>query len=270
VKVGPPLEKCCKVESTIRSVSASKQELLKKLEELEKVELSLRNELKDELTRPPVHPVIENCLSVLEVPASTDLDPNSIELYDSDQLSPMSKPSEDDIRNIFSSRSPATPSNKKRTPISSPSSVTVENTNYTSSPARSKMSTLTKKIYDRTTASPPFTRLSMCGSSLFPILHDDDDQTDNENRNSGISQPTLIGRPSSTGTPIFIPQRHNKYDIDFRTGMSGHLALNSTRKLNQNTEKGEIRMMSEHRGIATIKPIRKYTLSPKIDTNETW
>jgi len=56
--------------------------------------------------------------------------------------------------------------------------------------------------------------------------------------------------------------------VDFRTGMSGHMGLGSAVKDGRRTSlavsRGEMRMMSEHRGIGAIKPIRKLG-SPRHD-----
>jgi len=64
--------------------------------------------------------------------------------------------------------------------------------------------------------------------------------------------------------------------LDFRTGLSCHLALNSTRKNGRRVPqlfRNEIRMMGEHRGIASIKPIRKLSgmiTSPCLKSKKTW
>ena len=43
--------------------------------------------------------------------------------------------------------------------------------------------------------------------------------------------------------------------VDFRTGLSGHRGLNRAKK--GPTPRGPVRMMSEHRGIARIRPLRR-------------
>merc|ERR1712079_454316 len=64
--------------------------------------------------------------------------------------------------------------------------------------------------------------------------------------------------------------------LDFRTGLSGHLALNSTHKNGRRLPqlfRNQIRMMGEHRGIASIKPIRKLSgmiESPFLKPKKSW
>ena len=122
-------------------------------------------------------------------------------------------------------------------------------------------------------------RSMMCGSSIFPLLRrawSDDDTDDEPNHNIDLNYGANMGinhiRPRSIDTQShpsavdqcpYDPNVGRSFDgVDFRTGLSGHNALNrrNTNKPHHHTgmvTRREIRMMSEHRGIGSIKKVRK-------------
>lgn len=121
-------------------------------------------------------------------------------------------------------------------------------------------------------------RSMMCGSSIFPLLRrawSDDDTDDEPNHNIDLTYEASMAvshiRPRTSDThahPSAVDQ--GPYDsnagrsfdgVDFRTGLSGHNALNRRYANKPNHYTGmvtrrEIRMMSEHRGIGSIKKVR--------------
>lgn len=120
-------------------------------------------------------------------------------------------------------------------------------------------------------------RSMMCGSSIFPLLRrawSDEDTEDQSNRSIDLTYAPNRGVPHIR--PRTISQSHSSADqypydsssgrsfdgVDFRTGLSGHNALNRRHTNKSHNPNGmisrrEIRMMSEHRGIGSIKKVRQ-------------
>lgn len=119
-----------------------------------------------------------------------------------------------------------------------------------------------------------------CSSLLFGRVCESDDEdvvdgrliglsfdSDNSNSPNTPGSPILTCTPSlgSMGPPaaprhtLASPQRTSSFDtIDFRTGMSGHRALLSTRTADPRSvpaARSAIRMMSDHKGISKIRPL---------------
>lgn len=68
--------------------------------------------------------------------------------------------------------------------------------------------------------------------------------------------------PSPSQRPLPSPARTQSFDnIDFRTGMSCHRALGSTRAADPRANRGTIRMMSQHMGIGRIRGPSKSSAS---------
>ena len=123
----------------------------------------------------------------------------------------------------------------------------------------------------------PASRSMMCGSSIFPLLRrawSDEDTDDQGNRSIDLTyQPStsishLRPRASSQSNPSteqgpYDSNTGRSFDgVDFRTGLSGHNALNRRHKNKSHNQNGmvsrrEIRMMSEHRGIGSIRKLRQ-------------
>lgn len=88
---------------------------------------------------------------------------------------------------------------------------------------------------------------------------DDDDEDDDSNHlpiQRPISDDTSAGRNFET--------------VDFRTGFSGHVALNKARKGLASTGRSAIRMMGEHGGIGPIRRRNQTHSSSPISDKKTW
>ena len=139
----------------------------------------------------------------------------------------------DGIQHIFSDESISTPTPATPPPLTTPR-------------ARKTY------FYDTTPNSDsgsPFRAGLMCGTSIFPLLRrlEDDDEHDNETR-------IPIRRTNSEDLPTRLLEK-----VDFRTGLSGHVALNRAHRHHHTSavNRSHVRMMGEHRGIAAIKNMRK-------------
>jgi len=87
--------------------------------------------------------------------------------------------------------------------------------------------------------------------------------------NTALSNTSTLNTvPSNISALNTVPSNTS---VDFRTGMSGHMGLGSAvkdgRRSTLGISRGEMRMMSEHRGIGSIRPIRKFG-SPRQDTKK--
>lgn len=121
--------------------------------------------------------------------------------------------------------------------------------------------------YRRSTSNPNLTAIG-CGSVLLngttnlfgDVLalnthneDDDFDQTSIQRSNSAVE--------ASSTSPVnyHIPSTANSFDtvVDFRTGLSGHRALQTSKASRQVPRSQGRMMMSEHRGISSLKPARK-------------
>jgi hypothetical protein len=120
----------------------------------------------------------------------------------------------------------------------------------------------TNSIGSRFESISPFGSGIMCGSSLIPLFRGLDEVDDHiERRRIPIRRSD--GEDSSG----------RSFDsVDFRTGFSGHIALNHARKnLSTHGVRSAVRMMGEHRGIAPIKNIRtRNPTSSPIGGKKTW
>lgn len=107
---------------------------------------------------------------------------------------------------------------------------------------------------------------------MFPSLrYSQSDDDDTESR-GGIELnyeeiPSIRNLRSSSSYSNQTFESTNNNRLDLRTGFSGHSALNSIKNKKQTSRQGEIKMMSEHRGIGVIKSMRKPS-SPRYILNK--
>jgi len=342
VKVGAPLEQCCKIEGILSSLTASKLDLQKKLEQIDKDETNLNRQLKRQHLLPEVHPVISESLPSYQTHRNNsnssnntyhntyEDDRNDFDMTASDRLSPSF--ANINIHSSYESGSVVSP-----TPISPP-------TNHSSvtSTAPSDMFQLSDDDEDHNIDNgemdwrlqaiqvvdslpdpisgdkedsrplSPFRRGIICGSSLFPglgmrselsgesaesvcsagaasagpcglgsIINRGDEISGDRGIEMSYSVRRTFSNRSWTGGPRGRNENDSPYvngtlntvlsntSIDFRTGMSGHHGLSSAVKDGRRPLaacRAEMRMMSEHRGIGSIRPIRKVG-SPRNDAN---
>jgi len=342
VKVGAPLEQCCKIEGMLSSLLESKLDLQNKLEQLSKAELNLSHQLTKERSIPEIHPIITESFSDyahrcnnISYQNPYEDDRNDFDMTTSGRLSPSP------TQNTHSSCESETIS---PTPISPPSNRTsiipttksemfqlsdddddhIDNGMDWRLQAISVVEALPDPINGNDNVSQPlspFRRGLICGSSLFPRLGlrsalsgesadsvysgsaisagvGEENSGDRgielsysvpapnrnwtnrswtgglhgTNENDGAGANTVLSNTSTLNTALSNISALNTVpsntSVDFRTGMSGHMGLGSAvkdgRRSQLGVSRGEMRMMSEHRGIGAIRPIRKLG-SPRQD-----
>jgi len=319
VKIGAPLEECCKLEGVLSTITQSKLLLEHKLEKLCKTESNLNSQLSKQLSLPEKHPVIadapqlDNHLTKSNIHNPYEDDRNDFEMTSSGRLSPSHTTTQSSYNaGIMITPTPASP------PVSRTLSATggedffhlsdEENDEEEDMDWRlqaiSVVESLPDSIDDNRRPLSPFRRGIICGSSLFPGLKalsgDDDEASESANGIGGsvdVTSGTGIelnyredaiaafeshnrSRSWAAGLPHMRMNKENNCaaaninigggatsptkKLDFRTGLSGHLALQSSSKLERRSSgsRTEVRMMGEHRGISSIGPMRKVN-SPK-------
>jgi hypothetical protein len=264
--VGVAKDKACKVEGMLKTLQSKKEKLLESLDELQRVESNLKLELHESLSRPATHPVIEE-------PPPTDLlvQDNCFSPSDehghgyNDRRRSISTTQSDNMTSSFAS----TPNHQQDTSASGSSIFIIEDSIVTPTPASpSTVSTPKARKSPTNSSSSKFESISpfgsgiMCGSSLIPLFRGLDEEDDYVER-----RRIPIRRPEGEDTS------GRSFDsVDFRTGFSGHIALNHARKnLSTHAARSAVRMMGEHRGIAPIKNIRtRNPTSSPIGGKKTW
>lgn len=247
VKVGIPQEKSCKVEGMIRTIRSTKEELINQLKQLENAEGKLKKELKHVMSQPPSHPVIEY-INPIEMPELDDQDTFTDGSNADDQLNTdfemglsLSEDSHMGSPTPASPPAPCTPSrqvlflNDESTAISDPLS-----------------DSGIRGVRGIRRSESPLMGHFMCGSSFFPILRSaSEDEHGDRRQRINLQREDL--NESLQRSPDSASIR-----TDFRTGLSGHIALNSTRRKKlYDAPRHEIRMMGEHRGIASVRRFRR-------------
>jgi len=238
VKVGPPTDRSCKIEGMLHMMTQEKIVMKKKVIELESLHSSLRQELKEAMEEPTEETpqIIQNrdeTENLLDSPV-----PNRqayLEEPPSPPVTPMTLPIEripllddDDPMIIRTTRSDPEPHTLGTIAVSYASE---ESAGVPFREASNSTNLLTAK--------------STCGCNLSLLLPPEDDEADLMDS----YQRGLI----HTRRRRVEPTDH----VDFRTGRSGHMALNSSYAPRRWKQRSEIRMMSEHKGIGTIRPIRQ-------------
>lgn len=247
VKVGVPLEESCKVEGLIRTVQSHKANLHKKLQGLEQAEDNLKFELDELLDKPPQHPVIEDFRTVLPMELEEEeeehlMEEDSIlgEDYHREGLEIGLSLSEESLTGTPTPSSPPGPAALSRQVL------------FLNDEETAISDTMSDSGMRRRSESPITRGTFICGGSLFPALRstisDDDDASRRSQRIRRVGSSDL--EDASTRDPD---------RVDFRTGLSGHIALNIPKRSHTALQKRRnvVRLMGEHRGIAPMRNMRK-------------
>lgn len=239
--VGDAVDKACKIEGVISSVTSKKKDLRRKLEELDFIERELSHKLDEALLEPDPNPFasapgFEDALASLS--SST---PDSLSLNKS------SGNSERSLRNHPDLTSGRT------------EDADFDNFVLAVTAAPREEEHVSRSLPTRQILSPEPTQslpyFGCTGNILRGILSD--------------------GDSGANASPLYDVRRPRHYsvhfhDVNFRTGLSGHMGLTSP---SAHVEHGErhrqIRMMSEHRGAAHIRTIRPSGSSNSL-SNPTW
>ena len=245
--VGMPLEKSCQLEGMLSSIQSSKENLTKQMSDLAIAETNLKEELHEILNSPPEYPVIDEYKPIES--SSTEMEtpiPSQDSLFDKRLEHKMTL----EIRSFSEESVIGTP-----TPSSPPEQSELgRQVLFLNDDVTSVSDTVLQSTMQRS-ESPLTTRIGsqfICGGSLFPILSSTSD--DEEDKRIPRYRPN----PEIQGSP------RNSESVDFRTGMSGHIALNRKKKVNTQNRRPEVRMMGEHRGIASSRKIRNlFVQSPR-------
>lgn len=274
VKIGMPQEKACELEGMICSIRASKNELSSQVEELQMAQDKLQLQFDEIMAKPPNHPIIEEYKPITEPMHTEESDSQTTEEQrmdidagtgDDRTVDPKGATyiiglslSEESLIGTPTPSSPPTPSELSRNVLflNDDDETAVSDTVFTGR-------------YERSTSPQSPSALSpfICGGSLFPILRsasEDDDNIRSVNRQRPLSnhffRPRIDVLELDNQSPRSSSNNINE-TVDFRTGLSGHIALNTIRRKklvpNSASRRHEVRMMGEHRGIAGVRKIRK-------------
>mmetsp|Transcript_7205 Transcript_7205/g.10324 ORF Transcript_7205/g.10324 Transcript_7205/m.10324 type:complete len:583 (-) Transcript_7205:126-1874(-) len=282
VKIGAPIEKGCQMEGMINSSQKERLELERKLAQLTEMEKTMSNKLNDILSKPEEYPVIGEPMTPGSHHANDD--------YMQPSLSPGKNMRHTSIDHISSSDSD-TISSCPLSPLSPPSIngynrpngettehavfLDVENSNST-------LQIPTISITAGLAETQHTVGRSLLCTSVLPSRSgstDEDDQIEAvelKYRSAAVSAVPSHFRPASAERISRInseERSESRTGLDFRTGLSGHFALTSTRrKDSRSSNSREVRFMGDHRGIAAIKRIRPSgnSSSPGLKSEKTW
>lgn len=226
----------------LSTIQSSKERLARQMEDISIAENNLKQELYEVLMQPPEHPIIEEY---------KPMDPAEIEQDES--TSPTFAL---DNKKTFEIGSSLSEESFSPTPSSPPEQsltrqvlfLNDDDTAFSDTALQTKM---------RRSVSPLVRGPFICGAgSIFPFRSDSDEEN--------IERSIPAFRPNRTFTEGERSPRLNE-NVDFRTGLSGHIALNITKRkvMAQNNRRHEVRLMGEHRGIATSRKFRKPQDSPR-------
>lgn len=253
VKVGMPIEKSCEVEGMINTIQSTQESLIKQLSELRVAESNLKQKLQKIVLEPVEHPIIEEVKpisdflhidepdSMLHGDATTDTK-TTVEIGSS--LSD----------ETWTSLTPASPP----PPVSDITNKDI----FMNGDVRALSHSALQNRMARS-VSPVMKGPFMCGGSLFPNFVTDLQHSDNAGRTLPSFRPQRQRSESQDGGGS---PRNNSDFVDFRTGLSGHTALYTSRRKKigiQNNRRHEVRLMGEHRGISTVGRIRQHYDSPR-------
>ena len=298
--VGAPLEKSCQFEGMLWSVQQKRETLERELEEIDGLVNGLRYKIQIEQMNDPEHPVITPPKVVEETPFNDENDASSTgasngpstptpqHSFDAD--SPVG------IRSVGSHGS--TEVNLGMPPFTPGHHMPTLGEVYANSPAHScplpgtfHNHHLLQPSIDSEPAGLPRYRITeedenglpwsfACGSALFgerlldqdcaPTMaySFDDTMFDSALAGRSTASRSLVARTIAASvnlTPGDGSLRSGSFDgpINFRTGMSGHTGLNVSRKKSSPIDRPNIRMMSEHRGIAAQPSGNPNVLQPR-------
>ncbi len=244
-----PLEKSCEVEGMLKSVQSSKAKLAKQMVDLQEAEKRLESELGRILKEEPEHPIIEEIQS-FEIDQENIPDHENLldETLNNKHFEIGLSLSEESLTDTPTPASPPATSNTLSRQVLFLNDEVESGTAISDTVSESG-------IQMRRSVSPLLRGNNfICGGSLFPILRSASDDDDGEGRRLGHVRPRRGAR-----TEIEDIQQIRSIDgVDFRTGLSGHIALNKRKtKIQASTlRRNEVRQY-EHRGIAQIRNIRR-------------
>jgi hypothetical protein len=253
VKVGMPQEKACEVEGMITTIQSSKADLLKQMIALEKAEHNLQMELHKALDKPPQHPIIEDikpleCIDSEPEENNTDEESELEEILHRKTFEIGLSLSEESLIGTPTPSSPTADAGASSTLSRQVLFLNDEDTAISDTVSESGVMRIHRSD------SPLVRGAFICGGSLFPILRSASDEDDESGRRLGHFRPRTNRRSDPEDS------LRNPESVDFRTGLSGHIALNCSKRKKKSIthqRKHEGRMMGEHRGIAPIRHMRK-------------
>lgn len=242
----------------LNSIQSRKEELTQQLNELKKSEAKLKSQLKKSLAEQSEYPIIEECD---EEQMEINRRSHEVEVME-DQENRHQQRSTPSEKYLSSANSHATFISDESFGNTTPTPATPPSLATPGTPGTQKSIMFDDSMTTTTTQSlSPFRSGIMCGSSLIPLFrkYDDDDDGDSLRARIPIRQ---VDSDDLSGS--------NFETIDFRTGFSGHIALNRARRNVVHQKRSEIRMMGEHRGIAPIKNMRKNGPSSPLSEKKSW
>lgn len=281
------MDKSCQLEGTLNLVEQRKRDLQRQLEQVGKVSECLRTEIEGVETEDPTHPIItlppvpdeskeENPTICPGSPTQGWEKPVTHTICES----PTIVTEADDCVEL--THSPSTPGRNPSMPTDLGSPFSIDNADINGAFSR-RLSTAEDgllSIYQRLEDNDPPGIVEVgCSSFLFGRIcaSDDDDDArqliglsfDDSEGSDVVSPPrpqalppsmtsnASVGSASTSQQPFSSPQRTSSFDtIDFRTGMSGHRALLSSRTSDHRglpQSRGSRLMMSQHMGIGRVR-----------------
>lgn len=242
--VGDAADNACKIEGMLSGVEAKKRALRRKLEELDFVEGELNKKLDEAML-------------------VSDPDPFAMAPGFEEALVSLSSSTPDSLSLNKSSGTGTSDKSLRNHPDLTSGRTTDEGAEFenfvlavTGGPRDEEQ--LSRSVPARQILSPePSQPLPYfgCTANILPGLLSDDD-------GANTSPIYDVRRPRNSSVRF--------HGIDFRTGMSGHMALTSpSAHVEQGAQRRQIRMMSEHRGIANIRRVRPSGSSGSL-SNPTW
>jgi hypothetical protein len=257
--VGGPLDETCRLEGLLDTVVSRGRDLQRVLDDNNLVEVSLRKQIAANTEVEPTHPIVADLVDDISLTRSGD-DPNTKspstpKSIDQNGLSQpiLSTPVKGNVIVTQGSQDSFLEFDENGVAVYSPFPV------FPGSPNSIDNADLQQGLprYRRNDSESDLTQFAFgCGaaSELFG------------DSLAGYGETTHSARQRSTSAdlhedsiPSIQPQFTSSFDgVNFRTGMSGHRALMSTKPGSTGyTQRSEVRMMSEHRGIARVRGPRR-------------
>jgi hypothetical protein len=223
------------------------------MNDLLQTESHLRSDLEYCLSQPPSHSVIEESEDTFPgelntVSHDTTMTDNQVSRHRS-----LSSPSVELISSSFSSPIPNQDISGNTVFIGDESFATPTPASPTSMSYNQTRNTPTMSTLSNPEPVSPFSIRVMCGASLMPLFRNDE-EVDHERSDLPIQR-----RRSSEDSG------RNFEHVDFRTGFSGHAALNKARKGLQSTGRSAVRMMGQHGGAVPFRRGSNRPSSPVSD-----
>jgi hypothetical protein len=244
VKIGNAVDQACKIEGMISSVINRKERLRRKLEELDFVEGELRSKLDEALLE--------------EYP-----DPYATAPGFEETLASLSSSTRDS--SLHSNKSSGNSEQREERTFPDLTSGRTESAEFdnfvlsvTAAPRDDyqDLERVARSLPSRQILSPEPTQplpYFGCTGSIIPGFLSDDD--------------------TANPSPLYDvrrPRNSVRHGIDFRTGLSGHMALtSSSAHVERVVRRREVRMMGEHRGLASSRGIRPSGTGSSL-SNPTW